>query len=101
MTKVFLFLGLAQWVCERGSGGRWKKDGPDMTKCRSLEIKNLKEKVCISCFCIHETKNCDKSVKCYLLLKEFFNAKYYARFLLRERKFAKNFRRSLEIFDTF
>lgn len=36
--------GEARWVCENKRGGTWKESGPDLTQCRSLEIKSLRER---------------------------------------------------------
>lgn len=34
-------------MCEHRKNGRWKESGPDLSKCRSLEIQNLKDNVSI------------------------------------------------------
>lgn len=39
------FIGEARWFCEHRNNGRWERSGPDLSKCRSIEVKELKEQV--------------------------------------------------------
>nr|XP_042909926.1 latrophilin-like protein 1 isoform X2 [Parasteatoda tepidariorum] len=38
-------VGEAKWVCESQNGGRWRHRGPDFSKCRSLDVINIKDKM--------------------------------------------------------
>ncbi len=39
-------IGNATWECEdQKTNGKWKSGGPDLTKCRSKDIQNLKDRV--------------------------------------------------------